>query len=375
MNDDDLGHLIAFLHLADFGAVRTRVLLDLDRASPGAIAEAWQRCRSGRPPHELLATSELATSWATAARGLDPGELFDRHRAFGVVITIAGDAAHPSDHQDDPHVPPMLFWSAPPPSDGLPRVAIVGTRRATRYGLDLAHEFGRSLSEAHLRVVSGLALGIDAAAHSGALAAADAPPVAVVACGLDRIYPRRNRELWRAVARAGVIVSEVPLGTAPLAWRFPARNRIIAALCGAVVVVESHERGGSLITARYAGDRGVPVLAVPGSVRSPASLGTNQLIADGCAPCLGVDDVLMAIGLCGDPHGRPGDGVPAGLDPELVAVLSAMAWEPVTLEDLASRVDIGVAALTVALARLQDERLVAALGGRYERRTGSSGPR
>ena len=119
------------------------------------------------------------------------------------------------------------------------------------------------MAEAGVVVVSGLALGIDAAAHRGAIAANGAPPIAIVASGHNVVYPRRNRELWEAVARAGAIGTTAPLGTAPEAWRFPARNRVIVGLSDVVVVVESHHAGGSLITADYAGARGVPVLAVP----------------------------------------------------------------------------------------------------------------
>ena len=161
-------------------------------------------------------------------------------------------------------------------------------------------ELGRDLGRAGVRVVSGLALGIDAAAHHGALdAEADggAPPIGVVGSGLDVTYPRAHGALWTAVAAAGVLVGEAPLGAAPEPWRFPARNRIIAALGSVVVVVESHPRGGSRHTVDAAEARGRQVLAVPGSVRSPASRFTNELLADGCHPARDVTDVLVALGL------------------------------------------------------------------------------
>ena len=129
--------------------------------------------------------------------------------------------------------------------------------------------------------MSGLASGIDAAAHRGALAAGSAPPIGVVGSGLDTVYPRGQERLWRDVASAGVLLSEAPLGGAPERWRFPARNRVIAALADVVVVVESHRRGGSLHTVDEADRRGVEVMAVPGSVRNPAAAGTNELLAEG----------------------------------------------------------------------------------------------
>ena len=134
-----------------------------------------------------------------------------------------------------------------------------------------------------------------------------------------------------------------------------------------MVVVESHERGGSLITARHAADRGVPVLAVPGSLRSEASLGTNQLIVDGCAPCLSIDDVVMAIGLSGGAGALPSSGQGTPRDPDAARVLEAMGWEPATIDELAGRFDIDIVTLSVALARLQDEGYVAGRLGRFER--------
>ena len=179
-------------------------------------------------------------------------------------------------------------------------MAIVGTRSATPYGRQVASELGSDLAAAGVIVVSGLARGIDGAAHAGALrerGAASAPPVAVVGTGLDIVYPATNRELWEAVASRGAILSEAGLGTKPHPGVFPARNRIIAALSDVVVVVESHRGGGSLYTAEAAARRSIPVCAVPGSVKSRASQGTNELLVDGCAPVRDAEDVLVAISL------------------------------------------------------------------------------
>ena len=179
----------------------------------------------------------------------------------------------------------------------MPRVAIVGTRRCTRYGFDLARELGADLAAAGVQVVSGLALGIDGAAHRGALdAAGGAPPIGVVASGLDVVYPRAPPAAVGGGRHRGSLLSECPLGTAPEAWRFPARNRIIAALADAVVVVESAGAGGSMYTVEEALARDRPVLAVPGSVRSAASAGTNRLLAEGAGVARDADDVLAAIG-------------------------------------------------------------------------------
>jgi len=158
-------------------------------------------------------------------------------------------------------------------------------------------ELGAGLAEAGVTVVSGLALGIDGAAHRGALAAAAAPVVGVVGSGLDRVYPYRNLDLWDEVAASGTLLSEAPLGAEPEGWRFPARNRLLVALADVVVVVESKRAGGSMHTVEEAVRRDVVVMAVPGSVRNPAAEGTNLLLSEGCPPVCSTYDVLVALDL------------------------------------------------------------------------------
>ena len=174
----------------------------------------------------------------------------------------------------------------------------MGTRAPTRYGIGVAAQFGADLAAAGVSVVSGLALGIDGAADEGACGAG-APPIAVVAGGLDHVYPPRHERLWERVASAGVIVSESPAGVPTEKWRFPVRNRLLAALSDVVVVVESRHHGGSRHTVDAAVDRGVPVGAVPGSIRSATSEGTNALLADGAFPVCSSGDILMALALDG----------------------------------------------------------------------------
>src|SRR5204862_479680 len=160
-----------------------------------------------------------------------------------------------------------------------------------RFRAGVARQLGRELAAHGVAIVSGLAIGIDGSAHEGALAAKAAPPVGVVGSGLDVVYPKRHRHLWDAVAAAGVLLSEAPMGAVPERWRFPARNRILAALSDVVVVVESHAAGGSMHTVRAAIDRGIPVMAVPGSMRNPAAAGTNQLLSEGVPPARDPDDI------------------------------------------------------------------------------------
>lgn len=204
----------------------------------------------------------------------------------------------------DPTYPAGLFDLEEPPSlyvlgqtTTAPAVAVVGTRRCTRYGLSLAEGFGRALARSGWTTVSGLARGIDASAHRGTLGGRG-EAVAVLGSGIDVVYPAENRELYHSiVAGPGAVISEYPPGTPPDRWRFPARNRLIAAIASAVVVVEAGNKGGALITARLAAELGRPVFAVPGDVDRAASVGCNLLIRDGAIPALGVDDLIEELQL------------------------------------------------------------------------------
>jgi DNA processing protein len=216
-------------------------------------------------------------------------------------------------------------------------------------------------------VISGLALGIDGAAHDGVRrAGGPGLPVAVVGSGPDVVYPRRHRDLWRWVVAEGLLMSEWPPGTVPEAWRFPERNRILAGLCEVLVVVESRERGGSLITARMALDRDVEVMAVPGSPQVRASNGTNKLLIDGAAPATCVDDVLVALGLDTRRQGRASfDSRPSPTgDQELV--LRACETEPSTLDTIAAATGLALTAAALAAGRLERSGWLVEAGGWFE---------
>jgi DNA processing protein len=257
------------------------------------------------------------------------------------------------------------------------RVGIVGTRNATAPGRQFASLLGRELAAAGVAVVSGLARGIDAAAHLGALAAAEmvaevepstatGAVVGVVANGLDAPYPRQNASLWREVADRGLLLSEWPPGTEPERFRFPLRNRIIAALSEILVVVESREKGGSLTTVREALERSVEVMAVPGSVHCRASAGTNQLLRDGAAPVTEPDDILLALGL---EHRRTGQRtfdprpLPRGTEADVLERCRAGAC---TLDDVVSELGLGMSDAAMTLARLERSGWVREAGGWFE---------
>jgi DNA processing protein len=336
----------------DVSAARLRTLV---QGHPPHVA--WQRICSGEEP--------VSDTARRLAERVDPVELWQRHCAADVGVSAVDAKSFPAALAGDLDPPAVLFHHGDLDVLSGPRVAIVGTRRCTRYGRDVAAELGEGLAAAGIAVVSGLALGIDAAAHQGALRGG-APPVGVVGSGLDVVYPRGNAALWQAVGQRGVLLSEVPLGGAPMAWRFPARNRLIAALADVVVVVESHDHGGSMSTVSEALRRDRSVLAVPGPIRSPASAGTNRLLADGCAPVCAVDDVLVALGLSPGRRRPARETRPApGADGTMV--LDALGWVPATLDQISSRTTLPLGRLAVALEDLGRDGWLAARGGWFER--------
>jgi DNA processing protein len=269
---------------------------------------AWRAVRAGIHP------GDPQLRFASSSRETDLAEVAEYYRRESVNVLLPDMIEYPSMLVGDPGAPAVLFSLGDPTVlEARPRVAIVGTRSATPYGRQVAAELGRDLGSVGVVVVSGLAAGIDGAAHSGALAVnreGAAPPVAVVGTGLDVVYPPSNRGLWERLASEGAILSESALGTKPHPGVFPARNRIIAALADVVVVVESHHKGGALYTVEAAARRSIPVCAVPGSVRSRASDGTNALLVDGCAPIRDADDVLVALSLARESK----EEMPAGND-------------------------------------------------------------
>jgi DNA processing protein len=352
--------LVALAGLPGMGPVRLHALLDAWEPE-----EAWARVRRGDVP---FVAEHLRAVWQQAAATLDPDALARAHRDAGVAVLTARDDAFPRVLAEDPEPPAVLFVRGSLDALADPRVAIVGTRRCTWSGRLVARTLGTELADEGVCVISGLALGIDGEAHSGALGAAGGGrPVGVVGTGLDVVYPARHARLWADVAAAGALVSEYPLGTRPERWRFPARNRLIAALAEVVVVVESTERGGSMHTVDAALERDRIVLAVPGPVRSAASAGTNGLLAAGCPPCRDADDVLVALGLVRGARPRGADAAAVPDDPEAARVLDALGWEPATLDELAERLDAPLGPVAVHLTRLANAGWVVQRSGWWER--------
>jgi DNA processing protein len=227
-------------------------------------------------------------------------------------------------------------------------VTIVGARRATSYGREIARELGRALAGAGMVVVSGLAFGVDGCAHRGALEAGRT--IAVLGCGPDVAYPAGHRSLWRRIGETDLVLSELPPGAAPWKWTFPARNRIMAALAGMTVVVEAAARSGSLITADLAADLGRDLGAVPGPITSRASAGPNNLLAGGACVVRDAQDVLDA--MLG-PGSRAVEAVGEAVSPELAAVLAAVDAGERTCDGVAAALDLPAAEVAAALARLE----------------------
>jgi DNA processing protein len=240
-----------------------------------------------------------------------------------------------------------------------PAVAIVGARACSSYGVGVAQTLARELAAAGVVVVSGLARGVDAAAHRGALAAGQT--VAVLGCGIDRDYPRAHAGLAAEIAETGWIVSEYAPGVEPAPWRFPARNRIVAGLADATIVVEARERSGALITADLALDEGREVLAVPGEITSQLSRGTNHLLRLGAAPVTCTDDVLRVLGI-----ERPAAvRMATALDGRLDEIRAVVADAPADADEIVRRTGLGAAHVAAALAELELLGVVEQAEGRY----------
>jgi DNA processing protein len=299
---------VAAPRVAEQMLARVEVLSEERLLEELSLAQCWACCR-----HSTLYPDSLRDAadapWALIGRG-DPG-LLEGLEPFGTVT-------------------------------------IVGARRATPYGREIAHELGRELARAGMVVVSGLAFGIDACAHRGAIDAGRT--IAVLGCGPDVAYPASHRSLWRRICESGLVISELPPGATPWRWTFPARNRIMAALAGMTVVVEAATRSGSLITTDLAADLGRDLGAVPGPVTSRVSAGPNGLLASGAHVIRDARDVLDA--LLGPGCERPKPAGPS-LDPDLETVLAAVEAGSSTCDAVATATGLSGPAAAAALSRLE----------------------
>lgn len=307
---------------------------ELARAMARSRADELLERAAERDPERLRAAVAGARAWAVC-----------RHdRLYPDALTALGDPPAALFGRGDPEL--LAAFSTEE------MVTIVGSRRASSYGREVATDLGREVAFAGLMVVSGMAIGIDSFAHRGALAAGGLT-VAVLGCGVDVPYPPRHRHLYEEIVEKGVVIAELPPGTTARRWTFPARNRIMAALSRMTVVVEARERSGSLITAEMAAELNREVGAVPGRVGSSPAAGTNGLLRDGASVIRGGEDILDSmIGVGRERRARPQPGGPK-LEPELAAVLDLVERGARSADALARSSQLEPGPLAAVLVRLE----------------------
>jgi DNA processing protein len=354
---DDRRFWLAFNKVPGVGPVRTHQLLH----HFGDLGSAWTA-----PAHDLAAAgldTRAVAAVLALRRTLDLDAEIARLETAGAHLLTWADAAYPArlrDEMDDP--PPVLYVRGEIQPDDAQAVALVGTRRATPYGREVAHQLASGLAAAGITVVSGLALGIDTVAHRAALDAGGRT-LAVLGSGVDVIYPPQNRDLAaRIVAEdRGAILSDYALGTGPEAANFPPRNRIISGLVRGVVIVEADLKSGAMITARFALEQGRDVFAVPGSILSHHSDGPNSLLKEGAAPITGVDDILSALDLTRLPEQQTARAVlPANATEGLL--LQLLTNGPLHVDDLGRHSGLPIHEVSSTLTMMELKGLVRQVG-------------
>ena len=342
--------------LRSFGLPQQVLQCDASRLR-GLLAPAAIDALLGEPPAALRELLARAVDWLA-----EPG-----HH----LLTLA-DPCYPRQLLEIHDPPPLLWARGDPALLGRPRMlAVVGTRNPSAQGARDAHDFARALAQAGVCVVSGLARGVDAQAHRGALraGAGGGSTLAVLGHGCDRVYPAAHRELARQVASAGLLVSEFALGEAPLPQHFPRRNRIISGLSRGVLVVEAALRSGSLITARLAAEQGREVFALPGSIHNPMARGCHSLLREGAQLAEQPGDILDELGWAPANPARPAAAPAAGpLRAPQPDVLACMGFDPLSLDELLGRSALPAAQLQEQLLELELQGRLARLpGGRVQR--------
>jgi DNA processing protein len=354
-SDRDRRALTVLLHLPSLTPSRL-MLLARSHPTAGGCLEAVRRG---------AAASEAD---ASRARSMDAEDAAGRVRSCGARLVPVGDVSYPPELLNLFDPPAGIFVRGGDPCELTPRVSIVGARNCSPTGRDVAREIAGGLARAGACVVSGGARGIDAAAHEGALSVGG-PTIAVLGCGIDIVYPRQNRRLLDRISARWSVISEYPPGTPAEPFRFPARNRIVAGLSRAVVVVEGALGSGSMITAVHALEVGREVFAVPGAVTSALAAVPLKLIREGATMIRGSQDLLEELGWLngGDHTHAPVPGTPAGLSPDEGAVWRALG-AALTLDQVSVLTAMPLPAVLSALARLELRGAIREVGGRYERR-------
>lgn len=345
MDDRELSYWIAFSRIPTVGRVRIGLLEERF----GSLEPAWSA-----PETELRASgldASVARSIAEHRGGIDPQREIDRVRAAGLTVLTWHDADYPALLREIDDLPPILYFKG----TLLPEqtVTIVGTRRPTAYGREVASHLAGELAEAGLTIVSGMARGIDGVAHRAALEAGGRT-IAVMGSGLDVIYPPEHAKLAQDIVANGALISEYPLGTKPDARHFPRRNRLLSGLSVATLVVEAGEGSGTLSTVKFALEQNREVLCVPGSIYSPASKLTNKLIQEGAKPILDVKDILDEVRPDLPQHAQVElPGLAPDRSPDEAAVFDALAYEPQHVDELSRATGLPVTTVTGTLTVME----------------------
>jgi DNA processing protein len=337
------------------GAVRMQLLLD----AFGDVESAWLAS-----PQALLETGigkKQVEAFVLMRQDVDLDKVWEQTQALGIQVITWEDENYPRRLKEIDQSPPVLYVRGELTADDDWAVAMVGTRRVTVYGRQVADEIATALARSGVTVISGLARGVDAIAHQAALNAGGRT-LAVLGNGLDRVYPYEHRRLAEKILQSGALISDYPPGTPPEASNFPPRNRLISGLSMAVVVVEAGEKSGALITASFAADQGRDVFAVPGNINAPQSIGTNRLIQQGARPFLDVRDLLETLDLTMVTEQRvarrilPADALEAKL-------INVLADNPLHVDDISHQTDLPIATVTSTLALMELKGMVRQVGG------------
>jgi DNA processing protein len=348
---------IAFSLVRGIGAVRFQTLLD----HFGDPKIAWNA------PADALRTAglgeKIVENLVQLRSSLSLDRLAERLESKGISVLILTDENYPRRLKEIEQPPPVLYLRGEIKPDDEWAVAVVGTRRVTAYGRQVAEDIAGVLARNGVTVVSGLARGIDALAHQTALTAGGRT-LAVLGSGVDRIYPSEHRGLAERIVASGALISDYAPGTPPDASNFPPRNRLISGLAMAVIVVEAGRTSGALITAAFAADQGREVFAVPGNITAPQSQGTNRLIRDGAHPLLDPEEVLEALELTRITENRAARIVlPA--DSTETALFEALCQEPMHIDEIRARSGLPIDQVNAALAIMELKGLVRQVGGMH----------
>lgn len=360
----DKPYWVAFNHIKGIGAVRTGMLLKRF----GSLRDAWDASTTDLVYAGI--SEKLAESIADFRKTTVPEALTESILARNISICIRPDEDYPRLLKEIDNPPAVLYYVGKLPEKNRKLIAIVGTRKMTSYGNNVATELGRFLAENNIGVVSGLARGIDGAAQS-AVVEAGGKTYAVLGCGVDYIYPPEHRNLAKEIVREGAVISEYAPGTAPDRINFPQRNRIISGMSNGVIIVEAGEKSGSLITARFAAEQGREVFVVPGNITATQSRGANRLIRDGARPFYEKNEILEFLHTwqADEPQKLNKPLQEAFSTPEEKMILDLITDEPLHIDEIVRKSNLPLSKISGTIVLLELKGLVIETGPQTYQKT------